>query len=682
MISPRPFSAFVRSSRGITCTAALLLTIFAGLCLQVAHRSSPTFDEPEQLAIGYASLTEGIHSYSAYNLRFSQIWEALPLLAFDPPPRLPTREEQKQGAQQNVYFGRLFLFSGGRDAQQMIFASRTMVVLLSVILGWVVFSCSRRLHGGLAGLLSLTLYVCSPLVIAHSSLATTEIATALLLTLSTLACWRAIERPSPGRIALAGLATGVLLATKISGVLIVPIVALCLLVRLFPGKVPTGFPAPRPLAIAGGLVAAAFLAWLVVWAVYGGPGSAPARNPAPWTPPSAVASKFATDLIAQAREWRVLPEYYLFDLFAFTHTGSIRRAYLLGGYSVHGWWYFFPVAWLVKNPLPMLFAPLAAAAAAWRLRRRPSTEGGPDWRGLVPFGAIALVYGCSAVCGNLNIGARHLLPLYPAVLVFAGYAARLSLPSARLRSLLLVALFGGSAAEIALAHPHHLGYFNAIAGGSRNGYRVLVDSSSDWGEALPDIRRWLDQRQARLAPGTAPLPVHVSIFGNADFSYYGLGSDRVVQLPQYYDNRPISVYSLSPGTYVISATMLSAVYNGPYMGPWRAIYEKHYQERLHDMAELQPMLYSPETRDAFLARNDVPVWMKRLSDFDYLRFGRLCAYLRQREPDEWITPGILVYELTASDLETALSGPPPELLRDDIIKGADRHPAEELDFVK
>jgi hypothetical protein len=355
---------------------------------------------------------------------------------------------------------------------------------------------------------------------------------------------------------------------------------------------------------------------------------------------------------------------------------------LLGEYSLHGWWYFFPVAWLVKNPLPFHLALLAAGFAAWRLRRRLGDEGGVAWRGLVPFAALAFVYGGAALAGNLNIGARHLLPLYPAILVFAGLAARMPLPAPRLRVALLAALIAGSAAEVGLAHPHHLGYFNTLAGGSRNGYRLMVDSSSDWGEGLGEVSRWLDARSKKQAAGTPPSPVFISFFGNCDLSYYGLGPDKAVHLPQYYDNRPIRPYALAPGTYIISATMLSCVYNGPIMGPWRPTYEKLYQERLREMAELAPLLRSKPALDARLAREGVDVWMQRLSDFDYLRFGRLCAYLRQRGPDDWITPGVLVFELTPNDLAAALDGAPAELRSDGVIKGAELHADEELDFIK
>ena len=41
--------------------------------------------------------------------------------------------------------------------------------------------------------------------------------------------------------------------------------------------------------------------------------------------------------------------------------------------------------------------------------------------------------------------------------------------------------------------------------------------------------------------------------------------------------------------------------------------------------------------------------------------GRLCAFLRRREPDDNIGYSILIYRMTTEDLREALSGPPVEL---------------------
>ena len=523
-------------------------------------------------------------------------------------------------------------------------------------------------------------------MIANSSLATTDIATTLLFTLSVLAIWRLLHRISAGSVIGAGLAVGALAATKISGLLIVPMTLILLAIRLSggrplefkrPGSPPRTIPA-TPLVLLGALLGSALVAWAVVWAIYGGPAGAPRAESVPWSVNALQASRFSTRVVDLFREWRLLPDAYLSDLHDFIHTGKGRRAFLLGRYSLDGWWYFFPVTWLVKNPLPFLLALPAAGAVAWQNRRRPVSAGGVNYYGLAPLLVLGGVYGAFALSGKLNIGARHLLPLYPTALVFAGLACRLSLPGPRLRAGFLGILVAGSVLEAGLAHPQYLAYFNVLAGGPERGWRVLSDSSADWGQSLPQVSRWLARRAARGDTSR----IHFSYFGSSDLGHYGINDRTAVLLPQYYDTRRIQPYPFAPGTYVISTTMLNGIYAGCCFGPWRPTYEARYQERWQDMRRLQEILRDPATTRAVMGSGEADRWKDLINEFDYLRFSRLCAYLRRRGPDERITHGMLVYELSVEELQAALAGPPAELGSPDAIKGADRWTDEQLDFIR
>src|SRR5690606_14727895 len=117
------------------------------------------------------------------------------------------------------------------------------------------------------------------------------------------------------------------------------------------------------------------------------------------------------------REWRILPEEYLHDLHRFVLSGSTRRAFFMGQYSINGWWQYFPVAWLVKNPLSLHLALLIGVILVCRRFALPVAKRLPiDLHGLTPLIVLAVVYGAFAMRGNLNIGARHMLPVYPFVL--------------------------------------------------------------------------------------------------------------------------------------------------------------------------------------------------------------------------------------------------------------------------
>src|SRR5439155_13724202 len=115
-----------------------------------------------------------------------------------------------------------------------------------------------------------------------------------------------------------------------------------------------------------------------------------------------------------------------------------------------------------------------------------------------PLLVLLGVYWAAALVSHLNIGHRHLLPIYPPLFILAGGALpRLRVPLAAL-----------AVAEGLLAWPHYLAYFNPIAGGARNGYRHLVDSSLDWGQDLPGLQRH--------------HPAYLAYFGTGSPRYYGI----------------------------------------------------------------------------------------------------------------------------------------------------------------
>jgi hypothetical protein len=114
--------------------------------------------------------------------------------------------------------------------------------------------------------------------------------------------------------------------------------------------------------------------------------------------------------------------------------------------------------------------------------------------------------------------------------------------------------------------------------------------------------------------------------------------------------------------------MLHAVY-GPLFGPWRATYEQIYRALLPDAPH-------------FSHTDDPAQRQARIAVFDALRFGRLCQVLRQRSPDERISAGMLVFEVSAAELERALRGPMPEASSHYQVPGTERLPQSQVQFLK
>lgn len=403
------------------------------------------------------------------------------------------------------------------------------------------------------------------------------------------------------------------------------------------------------------------------------------------------------------RAHRLLPEAYLYGhTYVWRHSRE-RLAFFNGQIGDDGWRMFFPYAFSVKTPLAFLgLLVLAAAgtAAAWRADRRDQST--PLRAALAralyntcPLWLLMAVYWPLVIFSHINIGHRHLLPIYGPLFVLAGAAVWwLRRPAGRA---LLAAVTLALAVEVLSVWPDYLPYFNSLVGMS-NGYRHLADSSVDWGQDAPALVKFAaDRRRAR-----PDRPVYVSYCGNADLDMYGLQANLLPCFPSYHAEKrpPIQIrhdgpeaapavgdeefllvqafdsqrdgnfvttrvlarrparLRLAAGTYCISASMLQPLLYGHFTGHWCPRYEGYYKNAAW-LTELVQHGSDEQFRKALAARpvSDLPILMRQYGE---LRLARLCAFLRARRPDGNIHHSILVYELSDKDIEDALFGPPPE----------------------
>jgi hypothetical protein len=220
-------------------------------------------------------------------------------------------------------------------------------------------------------------------------------------------------------------------------------------------------------------------------------------------------------------------------------------------------------------------------------------------------------------------------------------------------AVLIVALLGWHVVESLRIAPNYLAYFNVLAGGPDEGYKHLVDSSLDWGQDLPGLKAWLDSAGLQ-APGHAP--VYLSYFGSSHPSYYRIDA---AALPGYPDRwTPRFPPPLTGGVYAISATMLQSVYLLEAPGAWRPEYERRYQDALYNLRLYDSTSVDPGARAALRKQTGDEFWIKLFHLVERLRFGRLAAYLRTREPDAHVGYSILIYRLTDDDVREAVAGPP------------------------
>jgi hypothetical protein len=607
----------------------------AALADRGAARDGPAFDEPLHLASGLAHLSTGDFRLDQGTGVAPQMWAALPLWlgggALD--------ADASAWSEADVWqLGRSLLYAGGRDPEAVLQPARRMVIALTVALGAAVYLWSWRLHGAGGASISLSLYAVCPNLLAHGRLVTSDVPTALAFLLAVGAASAALARPTLLRVALAGVAAGVLLLCKATSLLFAPMLALLAVWRIAqPRAEARGARTLRALGAATGVLA---LALVLVWIAHGLAFRAESAGAAPldWSRVDAAPGAFP-QILRVAREGHWLPGTWLHGVgYAFA-TARDRVAFAAGMTSSGGWWWFFPYCAALKTPLGTLAVLALAAAAGLRARAGGVATPTRVGSGTAPLWILIGVYGAASLASSIQIGIRHLLPMLPPTLILAGAAVRWC--DTRAGRAAVAACCAGAAVESLAAWPHDLSFVNRAAGGPAAGYRLLADSNLDWGQDLPALARHLADLRAR---GDRE-PCFLSYFGSALPERHGVACSR---LPGFFDADPaLRARELRPGRYVFSATMLQGVYLEPELrGAWGAEQELR-------LAALDALLASPIGVAAPQAERERLEW-QRLR----MQFAKLASALRARPPDERVADSILVYQVDARELAAALAPGP------------------------
>jgi hypothetical protein len=690
---------------------ALLAWYFASSQSAVATKSV-TFDETLHLTGGYSYWKFGDFRLHPENGNLPQRWAAIPLVFGN--THFPVLAPDEWRMPNMSAIGDAFLYGSGNDADSILMRGRAMIGLLGVALGLLIFLWARSLLGTGPALVSLGLYAFCPTVLAQGGLATSDMATTLFFTASVLCIWRALHVVNWQNVLIGSLVMGALFVSKFSAVVLVPMGILLMVVQLIsrePTLVSLGRKTwkfqRRHLRLLVHLLTFAVQAFgvlVVIWGFYNfryemfatpseGKGAveiAAANRPEiPWNDildGSGVLDRF----IFLSRDTRLLPEGFLFGFATVLHHSRDRAAFLNGGYSLHGWPQFFPYCVLVKTPLTLFV--LMGLAAAWIIREWYTT--GETWQAratamgdslyrTAPLWVLFFVYWIIAITSHLNIGHRHVLPTYPPMLILAGCSclwvtqrrpasapSRLSTPdhdhngrrvvnwlSVRRHPLLAVAVLASMvsfATESLSNWPNYLAYFNQFVGSHTNAYRHLVDSSLDWGQDLPALKHWLVQAGLNDSQDDKP---YLSYFGTGNPDYYGI---HATHLPSFWDRNPPRIPEpLQAGAYCISATIVQGLYT-KFPGRWNRVYEDSYQQLAVKVRLFNSS--SPDKRKQLVAAEGQTAWINWFQTYEHARLARLTSFLRMRDPDSEINYSILIYWLSAADLERAVDGPPIELL--------------------
>jgi hypothetical protein len=466
-----------------------------------------TVDEPAHIACGMEWLDRGTYHYEAQHPPLSRVMMAI----------LPHYIAKAHSWDRPLMFneGAAVLYTGNQYDLTLALA-RLGILPFFWLACWVVFWWARRSFGDVMAVFAALCFTVLPPALAHAGLATTDMA----LTATFGAAWVMmlswLERPTWARSALFGLTLAATVLSKFSVLVFFPAAVAFALVGYFVFERPQrahvlNLVKARLLPFAF----AAALACFLIWAGY----------------------RFSFDKVPAPQLWAGIQEVR-------QHNALGNPSYLLGSFSDSGFWCYYEVVLAVKTPLALLGLLGIGAWLCWKRRLELSAY----W---IPF---AFVLGILAVgaFSRINIGVRHVLPVYLAFSVIAGVGAKWLWTQGGAARWILAGLLLWMTVSSAWSHPDYLAYFNELAG--EHPEKIIVDSDLDWGQ---DMKR---------------LSARLKEVGATEVTFDPFIIAHLEAVHGFPPIKPSDPRGPAPGWNAVSLTMLKlhqlAVPGHPEIVPW------------------------------------------------------------------------------------------------------------------
>jgi 4-amino-4-deoxy-L-arabinose transferase-like glycosyltransferase len=531
-----------------------LIVLFLQLALSV-RQESQTWDEGDHIFAGYRSWTNADFGLNPEHPPLVKLVATAPLL------RLPLQTPKLQ----DRYFkaeafldGRDFLYQN--DADMILFRTRMAAAVFTLLLALLVFLATKEMFGTGAAFIALSLIVFEPNLLAHGAVVTTDVGLSCFMFATVYAFYRYVKSPSVARLIIVGVMAGLALAAKHTGLLVFPMLILLGLCEVVRNRVVKGWSVGAVAKTAGptarlavALIITGLIATGVLWAFYGFRYSARPvgleLNPSLATYTQQLKPHEAKAILTLAR-WHVLPESYLYGLADVRWVADSMQTYVLGKVYPHGVWFYFPVAFVIKSTLAFLILLLLAVGAMATRRLN-------QWREILFLTIPPVLFLAVSMSSGLNIGVRHILPLYVFLSVLIGGAAcALVRSNRRWRYAIALLLFFRALSSLRV-FPSYIAYANELWGGPANTYKYLSDSNTDWAQQLKATKVYLDKR------GVKDCWIAYFAQGLVDPAYYGIPCKplRVASTPWF--QTPVEAPATIDGPVLISAGTLSGFEIGP-----------------------------------------------------------------------------------------------------------------------
>jgi 4-amino-4-deoxy-L-arabinose transferase-like glycosyltransferase len=496
-----------------------------------------TVDEGVHLAAGVSYWLTSDYRLNEEHPPLAKLLAALPVVLAKPNINFSSSAWQTRDQWQ---FAREFLYQSRNDADQLLFLGRLPMVFLALLLGLFIFLWAKRLGGDLAGFLALAWYALDPNFLAHGRYITTDVAVTLGFTASLYFLFSWLKNWRWQNALVFGLIFGITQVTKFSAVFLWIIILLIGVIWFWHQVSRNLLTIKKALVKIFQVLGIAFVGtFICVTLVYSGQIKSGKNDP--WvqelyrerailvnSPELSQKASLVQKLIKISDEKTFTGKainYIVKDLpilnwsyfkglaIVVNHDYWGHLAYLNGQYSEFGWWWYFPLAFLVKTPLATLVLFVVALIAfLWSWREKSNSKGHANFWIL---GLASIMYFLWSLTSHINLGQRHIFPIYPAIFVFLGIFLSVVVKNRnQVFKILIFAIAVLYLLTSLLAFPAYTAYFSELIGGEKNGHKYLVDSNVDWGQDLKRLRSYLIKNQIPF--------VCMSYFGQASLVYYGI----------------------------------------------------------------------------------------------------------------------------------------------------------------
>jgi 4-amino-4-deoxy-L-arabinose transferase-like glycosyltransferase len=609
--------------------SAAVVVLFGLFAFQLwfhAVRTSATFDEPAHTVAGYRYWQCGDFGINPEHPPLLKLLSTVSLnfraSLIEPKAECGARLTPKL---EMFNLGGVFLSDNGVDS--VLIPARLLAALMSLVLAALMFLATREMFGRWEAIVALAILAFEPILIAHGSLVTTDMALMATAFGAVYALYRYLKNPTWARFLIVGLAFGLMLAAKHSAVIFVPVLlAVFIADAVFNRKFGERLPKlifRRVAAFAGFFL----IGFVLLWSFYGFRYYALPNATQPTVSvdeyikangrPEAIESSFAA-VVRAINKLHVFPESYTLGLADIAATNS-RNTWIYGHNYATGQWFYFPLAFAVKSSVALLLLlPFGFVFTFFEKEKR---------REMLFILAPPLAFFAFSLTSKMNIGVRHILPVYAFLIVAAAVGAIWMSRRFYYFRYFLIALLIFHAVTAFRTAPNYIAFANDFFGGTNSTYLIFRESNVDWGQNYKLVNEYLQRENI------------------TDCWFAGVGDQETMRVSQPCRLLPDSVLQRLPAQIfdaappVVEGTILVSVSNLPPRGGSEYL----------PLTETEPIAQIGGTIFVYRGRFHLPL-AAALS-----RATRANQFVSLKRFDEAVAEGRAAVELAPGDARTRLA---------------------------